>query len=236
MFESATKTKQPAAAKHQPAAAHLQFADIGNDMLVLKDGSARAVLEVTPICLAGYSDEEQTELMRRYAGFLNTLERPLQILLKSRALNIDGYMQDLKHREEEERRPVFRAVLKDYRGLLQKFLPYSGYGTMERSAYLVVAHELPKAAAAAPLGGIFSLFAQNKLLREMRAHSDRLRTLREGLDAEVAKVLAAFEPVGLPVRRLPTLELMRLFARQYHPGTRDSEHDALFRQFDSFPA
>ena len=235
MPEAATSTTTFKAPTHAATAPHLRFADIGRDMLVLKDGSARAVLEVTPICLAGYSDEEQRGLMERYARFLNGLEQPLQILLKSRTLDIEHYLEDLKVREEAETRARFKPLLRDYRGLIEKFLPYSGFGIMRRSAYLVVAVEPPKDAAAESEGGFFSLFTPNKLLREAKTKQRREEALATALDAEVAKVLASFQEVGLPVRRLPTLDLIRLFVDQYHPGTHDHDHDALFDQFDSLP-
>jgi hypothetical protein len=229
-----SKAPVKALPKHSANAARLQFHDIGNDCIILKDGSARAVIEVTPISLAGYTDEEQRRLMARYAEFLNTLEAPIQILYKSRTLDMQGYLDGMKAREESEQRPFFRGVLKDYRGLLEKFLPYSGYGVMQRSIYLVVAFEMhAKPAGPDPLAGVINLFAGHSAAREARKLAERTAQVRAGLDLEAEKVLTAFAKIGLPVRRLPTVELIRLFAHVYHPSSHDAEHEALFAQFDA---
>lgn len=234
-----TPQAKAAAPKHAATASHLQFSDIGMDMVTLKDNSARAVIEITPICLDFHTEVERADLTRRYAAFLNALDAPLQVLLKSRQLDMDGYLSDLKTREDGETRPFFKGQLKDYRELLEKFLPYSGYGIMRRQAYIVVPYELPTGAAAPsqaggdPLSNLLALFSPGKILREARARSARQQQLREGLNAEVEKLLAAIAPLGLVVRRLSTLELLRMFTRTYHPATHDTAHAELFEQFDS---
>ncbi len=216
---------------HAATASHLQFSDIGMDMVVLKDGTARAVLEVTPLCFAGFSDSEVKDLSKRYAAFLNNLTGPIQILLKSRVLDVQGYLTGLKDREESETRPFFRDHLKDYRELIEKYLPYSGYGTIRRSAYLVIPYEIPAPPSDDPFAGIFAMLSPGKILREAKNRSERQQKLRDGLNVAVEKIMSDIAGLGLQVRRLTTLELIRLYAETYHPGTHDSEHAALFAQF-----
>jgi hypothetical protein len=233
--KKAQKKSAPAPVKHSPGAAHLKFSSIGSDMVVLKDGSGRAVLEITPISLAGFSEEEHKELAEKYANFLNTLEDPVQILMKSRALDIDGYLNALKEKESTEDRPLFKSMLKEYRGLIEKFLPYSGYGIMSRKVYMVVPIEPVGASKSAdPISGFFAnLFSPNKLLREAKQKQKQQRELYGGLKTKCDKIMADFQIVGLPIRRLSTMEIMRLFAEVYHPATHDEEHDELLDQFDA---
>lgn len=235
MPEASTTTAPRGAAAaptHAPSARHLLFNDIGGDAIVLKDGSARAVLEVTPVCLAGYTEQEHELLTKRYAEFLNALTFPVQILVKSKVLDMDGYLRDLRDRETGEERPFFRGQLKEYRELLEKFLPYSGYGIMDRRIYIVIPYELPAEAirATEPASGFFALFAPNRVLRDAEKRSERLAQLRNGLNDCVRQVIDAFAPLGLPIRRLETEELISLFVRVYHPGTADHDHDDLFDQ------
>ena len=75
---------------------YLDIAEIRDDVVVMKDGTLRAVLLASSINFALKSEEEQEALISAYAGFLNTLEFPLQVVIQSRKLNIDNYIERLK--------------------------------------------------------------------------------------------------------------------------------------------
>ncbi|MEK7516821.1 MAG: hypothetical protein AAB562_04465, partial [Patescibacteria group bacterium] len=70
---------------------YLDIAEIRDNIVVMKDGTARAVLLCSSVNFALKSEEEQQALISAYVSFLNTLESPLQIVIQSRRLNIDDY-------------------------------------------------------------------------------------------------------------------------------------------------
>ena len=70
----------------------LDIAEIKNDTVILKDSTLRAVLMVSSVNFALKSEEEQEAIVSAYVGFLNYLEFPIQIVVQSRKLNIDIYL------------------------------------------------------------------------------------------------------------------------------------------------
>ena len=79
---------------------YLDIAEIKEDCVVLKDGTLRAVLLVSSINFSLKSEEEQNAIIAAYISFLNFLEFPLQIIIQSRQLDIDGYLERLKKIEK----------------------------------------------------------------------------------------------------------------------------------------
>ncbi|MFC1655399.1 hypothetical protein ACFL3C_00855 [Patescibacteria group bacterium] len=102
MPTEATKTKindkSVRQAKKSPAAStqtYLKIAEIRDDTVVLKNGGIRSVLKVSSVNFSLKSEEEQNAIIYSYQGFLNSLEFPIQILIQSKKLDIDNYIDHL---------------------------------------------------------------------------------------------------------------------------------------------
>ena len=87
----------------------LDIAEIRDDTVVLRDGTLRAVLLVSSINFALKSEDEQEAIIAAYVSFLNMLEHPIEIVIQSRKLNIDGYMAELAQKEREQSNELLRA-------------------------------------------------------------------------------------------------------------------------------
>ena len=80
---------------------HLDIAEIRDNIVVLKDGTVRAVLFCSSVNFALKSEEEQQALISAYVSLLNSLEYPLQIVIQSRKLSIDTYLKNLEELEKQ---------------------------------------------------------------------------------------------------------------------------------------
>jgi len=76
---------------------YLDIAEIHDDLVILRDGTVRAVLLVSSINFALKGEDEQNALIQAYISFLNSLDFPLQIVIQSRYLNIDRYLDKLNN-------------------------------------------------------------------------------------------------------------------------------------------
>ena len=81
---------------------YLDIAEIKDGVVVLKNGGMRAIIMVSSINFALKSEDEQNAIISSYVGFLNSLYFPLQIVIQSRELNIENYINDLKQKENNE--------------------------------------------------------------------------------------------------------------------------------------
>ena len=75
---------------------YLEVAEVKQDTLVLKDGSLRAVILVSSLNFSLKSEDEQKALVGAYVTMLNTLDYPLQMLIQSRPMDIDDYLNGLQ--------------------------------------------------------------------------------------------------------------------------------------------
>ena len=73
---------------------YLDIAEIRSDVVIMKDGSLRAVLLVSSINFSLKSMEEQQAIISEYVNFLNFIDFPMEIVVQSRKLNIDKYLAE----------------------------------------------------------------------------------------------------------------------------------------------
>lgn len=77
-----------------PSTQQLVFiSEIRDRVILLKDGSLRAVIEVSAINFELLSEDEQVAIIQNFQNFINSLDFPLQISMISRRLSIDGYLK-----------------------------------------------------------------------------------------------------------------------------------------------
>ncbi len=71
---------------------HLPFSQIRENIIFLKDNSARMVMQCSTINFLLKSTEEQDAIIMSFQRFLNALDFPVQIMVRSSKLDIDGYL------------------------------------------------------------------------------------------------------------------------------------------------
>lgn len=68
----------------------------------MKDGTLRAILMVSSINFALKSEDEQEAIISAYITFLNNIDFLLQIVVQSRELNINGYLEAMRKQANEQ--------------------------------------------------------------------------------------------------------------------------------------
>ena len=117
------KKSRLAAAKKLPSLQRfLDIAEIKDDLVLMKDGSVRAVLIVSSVNFDLKSEEEQNAMVQSYVTFLNSLNFPIQVVIQSRPLNIDDYFTRLEAAEKEQTNELLRMQIADYRNFVSELL------------------------------------------------------------------------------------------------------------------
>ena len=115
---------------------YLDFAGVHDDTLVLKNGGIRAILEVGAVNFNLKSEDEQDSIIYSYQRFLNSLNFPIQILLKSRKLDIDQYIDGLKDKMRLQQNQLLKNQMTEYVEYVQKLVEYADI--MEKKFYVVI--------------------------------------------------------------------------------------------------
>ena len=172
--------------------AHVGVEAIADDVLHLTGGEERAVLEVTSLNFALQGEREQAATVASFAGFLNSLTFPVQVLVRVLPLDVDGYLLELDRRSRHLGDGL--AELARSRTLL------------ERRFYLVV----PAQALVAERRGWWWPFGR----RVERLGPDAARRQLTFRCEELARQLAR---CGLAARRLSDVELAQLLCACWCP-------------------
>ncbi|MCA9397763.1 hypothetical protein KC573_02950, partial [candidate division WWE3 bacterium] len=74
---------------------HLDIIDIKDDILILKGGRYRIVLEAQAINFDLLSEAEQDAAIYSYANLINSLDFPIQVVIRTRQVDITQYVEYL---------------------------------------------------------------------------------------------------------------------------------------------
>src|SRR3990167_8499742 len=87
-----TKPTSPVKASTQ---SFIEIEDIKDDIVLMKDYSAAVVIEVSAVNFWLLSVEEQSSMIYAYAGLLNSLSFPVQVLIISKKMDVSSYLDYL---------------------------------------------------------------------------------------------------------------------------------------------
>lgn len=126
-------------AKPKPGPAtqrYLDISEVREDVVVMKDGTMRAVILVSSINFALKSEDEQIAIVQAYMSFLNGLDYPLQVVVQSRQMNIDPYLTSLREKARETLNEALRGQINDYLSFIQELVTLGE--VMQKQFFVVV--------------------------------------------------------------------------------------------------
>jgi len=89
--------------------------DIDHDIMLFLDGSAALVVSTTAVNFGLLSEKEQEAIIYAYAGLLNSLSFPVEILIRSQHKDITSYLRLLEEQEKKQKNPKLAKSIHDYR-------------------------------------------------------------------------------------------------------------------------
>ena len=191
---------------------HLDIAEIRDDIVVMKDGTMRSVIMVSSINFALKSEDGQNAVIGAYVRFLNNLSFPLQIVIQSRELDIDNYLEYLKVKEKEQTNRLLKVQTADY---IEYIKELTSLGKIMNKRFFVV---VPYSALSDKRKGFFSLLGE--ALRPatiLKLKEKTFRKYQEMLDRRVDSVIGGLESMGVATTRLDTQSLIELYYKTYNP-------------------
>ncbi len=211
----------------QATQAFLPIAEIREGAVVLKDGTLRGVLLVSSINFALKSEEEQNAIIQGYVQFLNTFSFPLQIVIQSRRLDIDDYLERLARIEREQPNELLKMQTAEYRHFVAELIELAAI--MSKRFYVVVPYSAvnPKAEQKKFVSRFQEVLSPAKTVKLARK---KFELYRDELGKRMELVRGGLESVGLSAVSLDTQGLIELFYNTYNPETAVSQALADTRQ------
>jgi hypothetical protein len=193
---------------------YLDIAEFREDTIIMRDGTLRAVLLVSSINFALKSEDEQNAIISAYTGFLNNIDFPLQIVIQSRELNIDNYINFLKQKEKEQTNELLKMQTAEYLQYIAELISLGKI--MNKRFYAVVSYN--------PLSDKQKGFFP-RLLDSLRPASlikmkeERFLKRRAELIRRVENVIGGLASMGVNSMPLDTQSLIELFYNTYNQET-----------------
>lgn len=193
-----------------PTQKYLNIAEVKNDAIVLKDGSLRAVIAVSSTNFSLRSEEEQNALTSAYQSFLNSVDFPVQILIHSRVLDINGYLEKLRSLMASQTNELLRIQMAEYIEYISRLVEYASI--MSKTFYVVVPY------SATPVEQSFKsrIFKIFNPVAQITSHQEEFEKAKTKLDERVDHVVSALGTMGLRSIVLKTSELVELLYMSYN--------------------
>ena len=179
------KSKSKTSARQQIA-----IKGVRDGILILPHNEYRAILQVSSLNFELRSEEEQDAIIDTYESFLNSVGSNLQILVRTREIDMDKYLADLSERLDDEKEDIYRTQLQNYDEFIRSLITTNKILT--RYFYIIVPYK--------PTG---------------KADFD---LIREQLNLKLDIVAKGMTRLGMHSDQLTSLEALDLFYSFYSPA------------------
>lgn len=184
--------------------------EVRDGVVVLKDGSYRAILMASSLNFALKSEDEQTAFIVQFQNFLNSLDFAVEIFIQSRMLDIRPYIATLEAAYKEQLDDLMRVQIREYIEFIKSFTEAANI--MTKHFFVAVPY--------APLASAGSL--KDKLpWNTGKKHPERDRSFEENLsqlEQRISIVQQGLVRTGVRTVQLKTEEAIELLYKMFNPG------------------
>lgn len=197
----------------------LQLSEVRDNMVIMIDGSFRAVISCRSINFDLMSDREREGVEYSYQNFLNSLNFPIQILVRSQRVDIGPYIDKLLDLRRSQDNMLLGVLMDDYINFIDALSQEANI--MEKSFYIVVPF-FPQGDSATLIeqgkGFFGKLFARPKNTIT-RIDTAAYQKAKEEIKNRVDSVMAGMFQIGVQSVQLDTKSLGELYYNFYNPDT-----------------
>jgi len=205
--------QQTATTTNKSTQSSLIINEIKDGIVIMKDGSLRSVVLTSAINFDLMSQAEQDGAELAFQGFLNSLHFPIQIVVKSRKIDLDNYIDKLKKSRDEQDNPLLADLMEDYIANVQSLI--EEVNIMDKQFFVVIPYfpvvEATKANIVQQLGTIL------KPANVVSVGAADFENSKKELRQRVQLVANGLAQMGLRAIPLNTQELIDLYYTSYNP-------------------
>lgn len=191
----------------------IDIAGIKDGVVILKNGGYRIILTVTATNFALKSEQEQNSLIFQYQSFLNSLHFPIQILIRSKRLDLTPYLKKINELIEKQDNELLKIQTIDYADFVTKLIDLANI--MKKNFYAVVSFNPVTAQKTGLVDKIFN--REKSVIAEMRISEDEFKKNSGQIRQHAQVVASGLASMGLRCTQLNTEEVIELLYQIYNP-------------------
>lgn len=197
----------------------LQISEIRDNMVVLKDGSFRAVIACQSINFDLMSSREREGIEFSYQNFINSLYFPTQIFIRSQRVDIGPYLDKLIAIRRDQDNMLLNVLMDDYINFIDILSQEANI--MDKSFFVVVPYfpagdfNTLKDQATGFFGKVFAKPQTQAVKIDQVAYTKAKDEVKNRVDT----VTSGLFQMGVKSVQLNTKELGELYYNIYNPDT-----------------
>lgn len=187
----------------------VEIEEIDKDIVLFADGSCSLIIATTAVNFGLLSEKEQESIIYAYAGLLNSLSFPIEILIRSQHKDVTAYLHLLEEQEKLQKNPKLAKSIHDYRLFVATTVKEKD--VLDKKFYMVIPFSALELGVSTKV-----LFGSKKrgLPYDKPYIYDKALTVLLPKKDHLVRLLSR---LGLRGRQLTTEELIRFFFNAYNP-------------------
>lgn len=195
---------------NHPTQEHLEIKEVLEDLLITRTGSIALVVQTTAVNFDLLSENEQDNKIYAFAGLLNSLNFQIQILIRTKRIDISNYITYLKGQTEKASTPGLQKQLLVYTNFVQNLIVRND--VLDKKFYIVIPYNPGSAMVGAKMKKVKGATAITDSTKEHALEQGRIF-----LYPKRDHILKQIGRMGLHGHQLTDDELIELFYDIYNP-------------------
>ena len=197
----------------------LLISELRDSMVIMKDGSFRAVVACKSINFDLMSEMEREGVEYSYQNFLNSLNFTTQILIRSQRVDIGPYLERLSEIRRNNDNMLLGVLMDDYINFIDVLSQEANI--MDKSFFIVIPYYTDPNAekAITQAKNFFSSFKKSKTPEVTKIDRNTYDKATKEISDRVDSVISGLFQIGIHSVRLNTKELSELYYNFNNPDT-----------------
>lgn len=187
-----------------------EIEDVNHDLIMFTDGSVALVISTSAVNFGLLSEKEQDSIIYSYAGLLNSLSFPIQMIIQTKHKDISAYLKLLDDQEKLQKQPKLAQSIHSYSAFISSMVKEKD--VLDKKFYLVI----PFSSLEIGLTSQSFFGKKSGLPFEKSYIYERAQTVLLPKRDHLIRLLAR---VGLRASQLKNDQLVKLFFNMYNPNT-----------------
>lgn len=201
----------------------LQISEIRDGLVIMNDGTFRAVIMCKSINFDLMSPEEREAVEFSYQGFLNSLYFPVQIFIRSQKVDLRPYLEKMDRIRTGQDNMLLGLLMEDYIAFLADIAQQTNI--MDKKFYMIIKYpeanvDVRKAIKQSTgfFTGLAGLVSSGKP-QHVTINEATLEEAKNEMRHRVQAVMQGLGQCGVQSMPLDTEELIELYYDAYNPDT-----------------
>lgn len=197
-----------------PTQGHLTVEKIEDNLLIQKDGTVALILKTTSVNFDLLSETEQDAKIQAFGQLLNSLPHSFQILIRTKKVNISGYVDYIKSFRNKQTSAGLKRQINIYTKFVQNLIIRNE--VLDKSFYMVIPYRSVLVSKTNPAKQFFGkeekITNVDRILEQAKAY---LYPKRDHIMKQLVRM-------GLSSHQLTTKEITKLLYEIYNEEVSDA--------------